>query len=101
MAEECNGLLREADIFGRVGGEEFGAVLIEADSKSALDVAQRLRKDLSALSVHVDKEQIRFTVSIGLTCIEKGDDSLEDTMRRADKALYEAKNRGRNCVIYR
>lgn len=98
MVRECKALLRKTDIFGRIGGEEFGIALIETDAKKGLRVAERLRKNLAKLKIKTEKNPIYFTVSIGLATLLEGENSIEQIMKRADKALYEAKNNGRNCV---
>jgi len=90
--------LRETDIFGRIGGEEFAAVLVKTDAQTALEVAQRLWRNVSELSVSAEGNSVHFTVSIGLTS-KNHDDTLEDVVNRADKALYMAKKKGRNCVV--
>ena len=99
MAVKCIASFRKTDIFGRVGGEEFAAVLVELGPKKAFDVADRLRKDLSNLVINTESEPVTFTVSIGLTTVTTNDASLEEIIKRTDKALYEAKRRGRNCVV--
>ena len=90
--------LRESDIFGRLGGEEFAALLPETGIVSAMQVAERLREKLSELVVREKDEDIRFTVSIGVTAANKHDKAIEDVLNRADEALYKAKRSGRNRV---
>jgi len=94
----CRTILRATDIFGRVGGEEFAAILVETDSNEAAAVAERLRAGLAALTVNSEQGPVRFTVSIGLASLEKEDASFEAVLRRADRALYQAKEAGRNRV---
>lgn len=91
--------LRDSDIFGRLGGEEFAAVLPETSHEGATEVAQRLLKDLAALRVNVKGEEISFTVSIGVSFATKDDTSIEMVLNRADEALYKAKRGGRNRVV--
>ncbi len=98
MAQSSVLNLRETDIIGRIGGEEFAAILVKTDAQTALEVAERLRRKISELSVSTEGDSVRFTVSIGLTS-KKHDDTLEDVVNRADKALYMAKEKGRNCVV--
>lgn len=95
----CDALIRETDILGRLGGEEFAVVLGETPLEEAAVVAERLRLSLSELSVPAGEEKIRFTVSIGLTAMQPGESSLEEILNRADTALYAAKNGGRNRVV--
>jgi len=99
LTRTCLSTLRETDIFGRFGGEEFAAILVESDPESAHQVAERIRQNLASLDVEDDNQTFRFTVSIGLTCVENGEPDLEKIMKSADVALYEAKRSGRNCVV--
>lgn len=100
LVKESLKILRQTDIFGRIGGEEFSAMLVETDMKMALNVAERLRKHVEKLKVKNEHEKVSFTISIGATCVEKGDTLFEEVFNRADKALYEAKNKGRNRVCH-
>ncbi len=88
--------LRAHDLVGRYGGEEFCALLRGADDQEARRIAERLRAAVAALSIDVDGQALRFTVSIGVAPL--ADVDLPATMRRADAALYRAKDRGRNQV---
>jgi diguanylate cyclase (GGDEF)-like protein/PAS domain S-box-containing protein len=99
MVKKCTTILRQTDILGRLGGEEFGAILTETNLDGALQTADRMRKDLELLSVPDTAVSIHITVSIGLTSIRSDDVSLENVLQRADKAMYEAKRRGRNSVV--
>jgi diguanylate cyclase (GGDEF)-like protein/PAS domain S-box-containing protein len=99
MTERCQQTFRKTDIFGRLGGEEFGALLIETDADTAYEIAERLRKSLEELVVENEKGQIRFTVSIGLTNRQGATEKWEEIYLKADNALYDAKNAGRNSVV--
>ncbi|MCT4618324.1 MAG: sensor domain-containing diguanylate cyclase [Marinisporobacter sp.] len=90
--------LRESDIFGRIGGEEFAIVLINTGQKSAFHIAERLRKKLSRLCIDTKKGQIHITVSIGISYLKESDENFEQILERADEGLYEAKRSGRNRV---
>ncbi len=94
-------IFRETDIFGRTGGEEFSALLPETDMDNAVKVAERLREKVEGLQVIAEGNSIHYTVSIGLTALLREDESLREMVRRADKALYEAKRTGRNRVVAR
>lgn len=100
LAQVCTQTLRSIDISGRFGGEEFAFILPETPEEPALEVAQRLRVALNAVAVPTegDGPDIHFTVSIGLTSLSGELDSLDALMQRADKALYLAKNSGKNKV---
>jgi diguanylate cyclase (GGDEF)-like protein/PAS domain S-box-containing protein len=99
LAEKCQNLLRNSDIFGRFGGEEFAIVLVETDAEKGMELAERLRVKLSELSVLVDETKIQFTVSIGLTSKNDQKGTLDTIISRADNALYKAKESGRNKVV--
>ncbi|MUM77122.1 PAS domain S-box protein [Pseudodesulfovibrio sp. F-1] len=90
--------LRDTDIFGRLGGEEFAIVLPETDLENGRRVAQRLREDLAGLTVRLRDKAVNFTVSIGIAALKNKDRVIEDTVNRADEALYRAKRMGRNRV---
>ncbi len=98
MTKMCRLALRTNDIFGRMGGEEFAAVLPEIDIKNALEVSERIRMSLEKLEIDYDGKPIRITVSIGVTSLESLDRNIESLLKRADKALYTAKNNGRNRI---
>ncbi|MGD9331398.1 MAG: diguanylate cyclase [Desulfobacterales bacterium] len=91
--------LRASDIFCRLGGEEFGAILTHTAPEEGFLAAERLRKAMKALVVKIPRGVVRFTVSIGLASMVQADLSLEGIMKRADDALYEAKQQGRDRVI--
>jgi diguanylate cyclase (GGDEF)-like protein len=89
-------VIRGIDYFARIGGEEFAALLPDADRSAALQVAERLR---STLAIESSKHGgVPYTVSIGLAVL-RDTDSFHELMRRADAALYQAKASGRNQVI--
>ncbi|SFN19451.1 diguanylate cyclase (GGDEF) domain-containing protein [Pseudomonas sp. ok602] len=90
---------RPADLVARYGGEEFAVVLAETDAAGALRTAEKIRAAVEHMS-SFEGDESPMTVSIGLSTstAEPGQD-LENLMHTADKALYEAKRRGRNCVV--
>jgi len=94
--------VRTIDVFARIGGEEFAVLLPETSGKEAELVAERLRARLAITPVDLPGEKsVSFTVSIGVSVMRPGEGSCEEILKRADTALYEAKNTGRNkvCVI--
>jgi len=95
----CLEVLRENDVLGRIGGEEFSIILPETEKGGALIVAERFRETIADLKLYVDDQVVHFTVSIGVTCLRQDDASIEVVLRRADEALYLAKNGGRNKVV--
>lgn len=90
-------LLRNYDLFGRIGGEEFAILLPETDEKGALEVAEKLRMAFTGRTV--TRHQLNYTASFGVSQIEVADRALSDVLHRADMALYQAKTNGRNCVM--
>lgn len=92
----CMDTLREMDLFGRIGGEEFAALLPETDLSEGLVVAERLRELIETSEWFIDGNTVSCSVSIGVaqSCLD--DISLNDLMKRSDAALYVAKNKGRN-----
>lgn len=100
IAATCQAALREIDLVGRFGGEEFAFTLPGTSVQVALEAAERLRRQLSQLAIHTDKGALHFTVSIGVAACNPGTDhSIEQALNRADQALYRAKHEGRNRVV--
>ena len=97
FCEVCMQELRDEDIMGRLGGEEFAIALAECDTAEAVIVAERIRQAVASHTVTAGKEEIRFTVSFGVAGIWKGCD-LNSMIGRADTALYKAKEKGRNQI---
>lgn len=91
--------LRKGDSFGRFGGEEFLAFLPETNLDYAVEVADRIRITIAELCIFARKKSVSMTVSIGVTEYYESDLNIDDTIRRADDALYDAKHRGRNLVV--
>jgi len=96
--EATMGTLRDADIFCRLGGEEFAAILVETSINSACNIAERIRKEIKSIKLTVNEEKFGFTVSIGVAMLREGDLNIVDVLSRADKALYQAKEGGRDLV---
>ena len=91
--------MRTSDHVGRLGGEEFGILLASVVPQQAEVIAERLRRRVEEMVVWHNERDIRFTVSIGLADLQADvENPLEDMMKRADLALYRAKNSGRNRV---
>ncbi len=90
--------VRATDHVGRLGGEEFGALLIEVTVAQARIVAERFRTMLQRSCIETRSGPVTFTVSIGMSVYTGTTETLEDMMRRADLALYHAKNSGRDKV---
>lgn len=97
FALRCRADLRQSDIFARLGGEEFAALLVETDEERAAEVAERIRRLASDKSIPTESGPLIVTASIGIAGL-KDEESVTDLLKRADKALYEAKQSGRNAV---
>ncbi|MCF8097116.1 MAG: diguanylate cyclase [Desulfarculaceae bacterium] len=97
LAKVCRHVLRQVDFFGRVGGEEFMALLPETGLEAAYLVAERLRSELERHPVSGSKPEIRVTISLGVAQLAP-EMRLSDLMRTADDAMYRAKQNGRNRV---
>jgi diguanylate cyclase (GGDEF)-like protein len=98
IVEIASSIYRPSDYFGRLGGEEFAAILGHTPIEEAKSLAQAVITSISESAVRVGNEEIYVTVSIGLAGFRQGDRSLSEILRRADKALYQAKSNGRNRV---
>ncbi|MDO8954885.1 MAG: diguanylate cyclase [Gammaproteobacteria bacterium] len=101
FAAHCREALREIDIIGRLGGEEFAVILPETDGKGAFEVAERLRQFIASQTMTTETgASISLTVSIGLTTLTVDRKANLDTLlRQADEALYRVKCSGRNRVF--
>lgn len=99
MAERFKGGLRETDILGRYGGEEFVVLLPDTDVAAAYTIAERLRADVEQTPIQADELLLRVTISIGIASAAGGMLTLTELLARADYALYEAKRGGRNRVV--
>lgn len=90
---------REGDVLARYGGEEFVVLLINTPAAAAADLAEAFRADIEALQTSFENQQIRFTASFGVASGPAGHFfTPQELLGRADQALYQAKNEGRNCV---
>ena len=91
-------LLREGDLLGRLGGEEFGILLPRTDLSEALKIAERLRERSEMHEVTGSFGQCRYSISIGVAAAREGD-TFDRLSVHADRALYAAKHSGRNRVV--
>lgn len=101
LTGQISGLLRQGDLFGRIGGEEFAILLPGLPQPAALALAERLRDGCARLRVPVEgREPLAITVSIGLVWGVAGPGcSLQHLLKQADDALYRAKRAGRDRVV--
>lgn len=105
LARTIGEILRDVDLFGRLGGEEFGILLPETDREQAAVVGERVRAAMAAQDIRMPcGTLIRLTVSLGVAVYDPaegqpGPGSLNELMKDADMALYRAKEQGRNQVV--
>jgi diguanylate cyclase (GGDEF)-like protein len=96
-----NKMIRQKDTLGRYGGEEFALLLRETPLRIAVEVAERIRFAIEKNNFTFDGKQIPVTISVGVACLDSTSKNPEDLIAMADKALYDAKNQGRNRVCVR
>jgi diguanylate cyclase (GGDEF)-like protein len=101
FTKEVSSLLREGDLFGRWGGDEFTVLLPQTKAKDALHVAEKIRLAVKNISVKTDDEIINCGVSLGVSGFLNEDTDVLELIERADKALYEAKATGRDKSVLR
>jgi len=97
LATTAQAQLRENDLFGRWGGEEFVVLMPHTRIEEAMEAAQRLRRAVAALVFEVEGATFQITISIGAAQLQAKEDA-DGVVARADAALYAAKHAGRNCV---
>jgi diguanylate cyclase (GGDEF)-like protein len=98
FTERAGANLKDSDLIGRLGGEEFAAVLYDVDRERALITAERIRSAFAAAAVEVDGRPVMATVSVGMVFNEDSTFDVPTLLAQADQALYHAKERGRNRV---
>lgn len=91
---------RTIDYVGRIGGEEFAILMPNTDMDSAFQIADRLRANIAKHELVLNSKVIGISVSIGLSYLTHQDKNIHTLLKRADTALYEAKENGRNQVCY-
>jgi diguanylate cyclase (GGDEF)-like protein/PAS domain S-box-containing protein len=101
VAQVTHAQLRDVDIIGRYGGEEFVIVLPVTNAQKACLLAQRILENVSSIRLHTDHGPAAVTLSIGIaeTIHAPQDESVENVIRRADEAMYAAKQAGRNRAV--
>ncbi|MDX9819873.1 MAG: GGDEF domain-containing protein, partial [Desulfococcus multivorans] len=92
---------RETDFVARYGGEEFVFLLENIDRDTAIALAEEVRSEVEKMTLIHYQHQIQTTVSLGISsCIPGAEDKKDRLFEKADMALYQAKNSGRNQVVY-
>lgn len=90
--------IRKSELIARYGGEEFVVVLPETELPIALKAAERLQHSLESMKIPFNSHTLNVTASIGVTIVTDDDQSIETIIKRADSAVYIAKENGRNRV---
>ncbi|MCG8492798.1 MAG: GGDEF domain-containing protein [Sneathiellales bacterium] len=96
----CMNVMPEEAILGRLGGEEFALALPGLSLIAATEIGEKIRKSTEALICEEDGNRFSFTVSIGASCIQLSKRDSMDLLTHADKLLYDAKEGGRNTVVF-
>ncbi len=99
IANACMANMRKSDVFGRIGGEEFGLLLPETSATEAYEAAERIRRTIESTIIETPAAELRATVSGGVAPMPSGGEGSAAWLADADLALYEAKNAGRNRVV--
>jgi len=100
LAATCKQSIRQSDVFARIGGEEFALLLPMTEPEEACLLLERLRMAVEELEVPLADVSLRVTVSIGVSSPRGKPRELNSLLREADEALYAAKRRGKNCVVF-
>lgn len=98
VAQRLKKGLRETDLLGRYGGEEFSILLPEADIKSAVEVAERLQASVAGKPIETEAGSLSVQISIGVATLDERTRSLQALIKYADQAMYRAKGGGRNRI---
>lgn len=99
IANACMSTMRQSDIFGRIGGEEFALLLPETEAEEARQAAERIRQMVETTIVQIGGAEVRATVSLGIAPMPAMSEGVTTWFSEADIALYEAKRFGRNRVV--
>lgn len=100
VASQLKEKTRSADVVARMGGEEFAVLLPRADINASFHVAEHLKTVIADASIPIDGgNTLSVTVSIGVSEVDSDDGKIDQALKRADDALYQAKNSGRGRVV--
>jgi len=99
VANALRKVIRESDISGRLGGEEFAVILQETNRTAAQELAERLRKEIQGIVLHFEGQEINTTASFGISQYDSECNDLDKLIAKADLSLYQAKEEGRNRVV--
>lgn len=102
VLRECADLLkkscRKTDLIGRIGGEEFVLLLPATDQNGAMSIAEKIRNIIASHQFNNQQQVLKVTASLGVTQINRGEDGLNNALKKVDGLLYEAKSAGRNTI---
>jgi diguanylate cyclase len=98
VTRRVSATLRQSDVLARFGGAELAVFLPHTDPLGALDAAERIRQQVAATPFRWDQAHVVVTVSVGVSHVHMGQQSLDGLIQEADAALHSAKEAGRNCV---
>ncbi len=98
LFHESQNLLRETELLARIGGEEFAVLMPDTGLEGASHLAERIRQAVAGHTLIFNGQEIRCTISIGIATLRPTDTGIEECLRRADHAMYRAKQQGRNRV---
>jgi len=99
FVKTCLKNIREIDVFARIGGDEFALLMPETSGEQAYTTVERIRQALAAAPMNLDEKPVLITISAGISSLIGGDEALDTLLGRADQALYQAKEAGRNRTI--
>jgi diguanylate cyclase (GGDEF)-like protein len=100
VIKRIKGILREGDLIGRIGGEEFAIILTKMTENIVFDAFEHYRKVVAEKTVEHEGIEIPITISIGIAMYNGEREGKDALLKRADKSLYKAKETGRNKVVY-
>lgn len=100
LAQAISGELRRIDILARYGGDEFAIILPHTNEKGAKKVAEKIRQKTENLSLRFKGQEMRVTLTIGISTYSENSSTKDSLIEKADRALYEAKRLGRNRVVH-
>ena len=101
VAQAIKLALCKEDHVARLGGEEFVVLLKEADSTKMRDIAEQIRKDVQDLTINTPCQKLHCTISLGGATSDGDSASFDELYQRADEAMYEAKQKGKNCYCFK
>jgi len=99
LANIVKNTIRMTDVFGRIGGEEFAVLMPETNKSDAMNLAERIRVNIAESESMLESARVNVTVSIGLSFMTVEDSIIQTVLRRADMALFKAKENGRNQIL--